>query len=311
MTSKTKTKTKLKSKSVKSVKGHIRNPNYKGKHFKTPEYVKYEKKENKYKEFVKSPLKQLEQREKEVESLIKVNSIAKVIKSPIHPQSDKFTKWVKSLDNPISRKMLLVVPIILFRVSSLIIKNQDIYKQVITVYDQGRSKFKWQDMFLPSKIYQVMLDFFKYIHEKGYVMPISQLFVLIGIFVDDLPRIFTSKDYENLQDLGILEIAKQTARKVIQVQVIAENTLEKQKNDVIQKDFHQKLADTKTQIENTKDLLETSNKIIEKLNTQFDKLEITKSNENPIESIRGTKFTFKTTNRVINIKRGEKRTAEQ
>lgn len=284
MTVKTKTKTKTKS---KSVKGHARNPNYKGKHFKTPEYVKKIEHVNKYKEFLKSPLKQLENREKEVQSLIKVNSIAKVIKSPIHPDTSKFTKWVKSLENPVSRKLLFVVPIILFRVASLIVKNQDIYKQVISVYDEAAGDLDWKDRWLPSKIYKVMADFFNFLYEKG-IKSLPELIVITGIFIDDLPRIFTSKDYNELQDLSILELGKQAGRKVMQVQTIAETAIEKKNNDLIQQRFNRTLEDTKIEIENTKDIIETSNilhKRSNQLREQLDqKLNNLNINNNPYDN---------------------------
>lgn len=304
MTVKTKTKTK-----TKSVKGHARNPNYKGKHFKTPEYVKKIEHVNKYKEFLKSPLKQLEDREKEIKSLIKVNSIAKVIKSPIHPDTSKFTKWVKSLENPVSRKLLFVLPIILFRIASLIVKNQDIYKQVISIYDEAAGNLDWKDRWLPSKIYKVMYDFFNFLYEKG-VRSLPELIVITGIFIDDLPRIFTSKDYNELQDLSILELGKQAGRKVMQVQTIAETATEKKNNDLMQKESIRTLDETLTELRNTKDLLTTSNEVNKKVSDELGRLGIS-SDSPPIESIKGTKFTFAKSIRTVNIKRGEKRTAEQ
>ena len=159
--------------------------------------------------------------------------------------------------------MLLVLPIILFRVSSLIVKNQDIFKQVVKVYDKAASNLEWKDRYLPSKIYTVMADFFHLIKEKG-VISIPEIIVILGLFLDDLPRIFTSKEYDNLEDLSIIELGKQTGRKMMQVQTISETTIQKETDDAIQKNAHRTLDDTLVEIGNIKNTIELSNNLHKK-----------------------------------------------
>lgn len=283
-----KSKTKSKSKSLKnepSAKGHPRNPNYKGKHYKTPEYIKnpVEKKPfvNKYKEFLKEPLKQLEEEKNKIDSLININKITSPIKPLVIIKSEKFDKWVKGIKNPFDKKLLVLLPVILIKLSQLVIMNKDLAKSISGMFidskksadwktwSDGTIWSKWISWSPISNVYLLIKNFFKMIIEHGPI-GVAEIIVLTTLFLDDIPKIFAKKDLENLKDINKMELTKQTMRKILDVNAIGVSVAK-------EKEIQEK------QIELTKGLTKNS-RITEELIEKTDKLQDSIANKAEAEA---------------------------
>ena len=156
---------------MKSIKPqfHPKNPNYLGKKFKTPE-----KKVNKYVVVLENPLKELEDEKKKLESLLELQKSIKKIKSPIRIESKKFDNFIKKMDDAHTKKIAIALPIIIYRLSTLIIKEKDTFGRIFKVFHNTVSGTKdWGKMTFTSKIVQIIYDYMKLMTEKWTVFGYS------------------------------------------------------------------------------------------------------------------------------------------
>jgi len=231
---------------MKSVKVHPKNPNYLGKKFKTPE-----KKVNKYNVFLENPLKELEDEKNKLESLLELQQSIKKIKSPIRIESKKFDNYIKKLDDKHTKKIAIALPIIIYRLSTLIIKQKDTFGTIFKVFHNTVSDTKdWDKMSYTSKVVQILYDYMKLLYEKGTIFGFAEIIILAGIVLDDIPMIIMNNDYIDLKDLAIFQLTKKLAKNVKDLTIVYEAPLkemEKKKEAKQEKEFK---AELNTNIQN-------------------------------------------------------------
>jgi hypothetical protein len=228
---KTLKKSSLKKKPSKEQKPHPKNPNYFGKNYKSPEKKIYV---NKVKEIMEEPLKQIKDDNKKVVSIIKLQKSLHKIPSPMKVESTKFKKFINSLDNIYYRKLVFVLPIILYRLSSLLIHNQGMFLKLMDVYTKNMYTTQtqtWQQMSFISKYYKVIVDYMKIIFEKSSILGTAELIVFASLIVDEIPKILFSTDYKDAEQLAVLKIAKHLAQNVKKVDEIVDNKVNQQQKE--------------------------------------------------------------------------------
>jgi hypothetical protein len=201
---------------VNSGKIHPKNPNYLGKKFKTPE-----KKVNKYNVFLENPLKELEDEKKKLESLLELQKSIQKIKSPIRVESKKFDNFIKKMDDKHTKKIAIALPIIIYRLSTLIIKEKDTFGRIFKVFHNTVSSTKdWDKMSFTSKVVQIIYDYMKLMTEKWTIFGFAELIILAGIVLDDIPMIIMNNDYIDLKDLAIFQLTKKLAKNAKDITVV-------------------------------------------------------------------------------------------
>ena len=187
--------------------------------------------QNKYKTFLDKPIQILDDAHTDVNSLIRLSKKTQKLTSPLTVKATKFDKFVKTISNPVNKKLLLAIPIILFRLSTLLIRNKDIFHTIFKSWhstwnpDDPAEANTWGELPLISKISKIFTDYFNLLFKKSSVLGIAEIIILTGIILDDIPRILVNNDYIKLEDLAVTELAKQLARTTKEVHVVYEAPL--------------------------------------------------------------------------------------
>lgn len=235
-------KLKNSSKKIQSPKGHAKNPNYKGKNYKTPEKKVYV---NKIKELLENPLKDINDNDKKVQSLIKVTKTLEKIKTPVKIESKKFNDFIKRIDNQAYKKILIAIPIIIYRLASLVVINASIFEVIFKAYQGQISTNNWANLSLITKINRIIKDYMQLIFKKQSILGYAELILLAGIVVDDIPRILLNTDYENVQDIAALQLAKKLAETTKKIDKVYEKPIKEAENEKEKQIIHELGEDIK------------------------------------------------------------------
>jgi hypothetical protein len=215
---------KVSSKKV-SPEGHIRNPNYKGKNYKTPE-----KKVNKYFEIITNPLKSLNEERKKIASFLKIEKVIQTVSAPITVQSNKFDAFLKTINNPANRALAIAIPIILVRLSTLIIQNRSLFKDMFSSFSNTTTSANWANSSFYSKIYIILGDYMLSLWKSSGVLGVADLILLAGLLLDDIPKIIKNKDYINVPDINAFKLSQELAKNTKDVAIMYQAP-EKEKKD--------------------------------------------------------------------------------
>lgn len=231
---------------------------------------------NKYKEFLATPLDVLNNTGKDLSKFIKVASKIALQPSPISITSKKFEIFVQTLNTPLNRRIALVLPIIMFRLSALVIRNKDIFLKIFQVWDMTSKhqdvleQINWDQKSFISKIMVFLHDYMKFIF-KNSILGIAELILVTGIILEDIPRIFSNKDYIKLEDISSLELAKHLAKNSKDIAVIYETPAKK--------------AEEKKRLEEAKEASESLSNRIRELRYELDvaTTELSKQNNSTVK----------------------------
>lgn len=230
-------------------------PNYK------PRSPRKQNDNNKYKDFLDNPLKHVEQQDQAVVSLIKLNKSIEKIVVPVKLESTKFNKFIENLNNVHTRRIAKMLPIIMYRLLELVIKNRNTFQTIRNVFYNTPLledySAVWNSYSFVKKIHVIISEYMKIIYKHSTFLGIAELIILGGIVLDDIPSILYSGDYTNLEDISVIPLAKQLAKKTNDVGAIylapitkLEQDQRTAQNQQELKDLHLTLQDIGEQLKN-------------------------------------------------------------
>lgn len=239
-----------------SVKGHPKNPNYFGKNYKSPV-----KKPN-IDEILKEPLRSIKEEDKKIKTMIKLESQLIKLKTPIKVESTKFNKFIKVISSPQNRKLAFILPIILYRLSSLLLANKNVYINFMDVFEKNSDRTEWGSMSLMSKMYVIISDYMKLIYKKSNVLGIAETIILLNIILDEIPRIILATKYDNIDELPVLKLAKHLAQNVKKIDDVMVN---KEKQDEQDKKIQETIILQRQQIETHHEVMTEYKQLLEEI----------------------------------------------
>lgn len=213
MVSKTTPKPKTKTtKKASSVRG------YKGKNFRESKVFKKENKgENKYQGFLNAPIKFLDERSKRINEGIR--DIGKRMSAEIlkfkKPNSERYDKFVISINSDRNRKAAKLLPIILLALLSLALKNKNLISLASGAYLDASVSNSYGTALFGEKVVMVINAFVDVIKKLDIAEKGEIAFTFLSLFLDEIPSLF--KNYSHLDDIQTTALAKHIAKNINEV----------------------------------------------------------------------------------------------
>lgn len=258
-------KTKVKS----PFKGHPKNPNYFGKNYKTPEKKIYPV--NKLNEILKEPIKIIKDEDKKIKSIIKLEQQLIKIPSIVKVESNKFNNFIKNIKIPEYKNFAIILPIILFRLSSLLIANKSTYLGFLEVFRDNTSALKlnnWEKLSFISKVYTIIKDYMVLIFKNGSPLGYAETIILINLILDEIPKIILTKEYNNINEVPVLKLAKHLAQNTKTIKNIEQSQIDQEQTN---KEIQENRVMLRQLIDTNNEITTNYQDILKKVETKFDK----------------------------------------
>lgn len=246
------------------IKPHPKNPNYFGKNYKTQPKKVYPV--NKLNEILKEPIKNIKEEDNRIKSIIKLEQQIIKIKTPVKVESNKFKKFIANIKSPEYRKFAIILPIILYRLSALIIANKSVYLGFLEVFKYNTNTLNltnWENLSFISKIYTIIKDYMILIYKNGSLLGYAETIILINLILDEIPQILLTNQYNNINELPVIKLAKHLAQNTKTIVDIEQNQAKQDKNN-------EELKDNKIML---RQLIETNNEVTTNYNEILKKVE--------------------------------------
>ena len=251
------------------IKGHTKNPNYFGKNYKTQPKKVYPI--NKLNEILKEPLKVIKDENKKIKSIIKLEQQLIKIPSITKIESNKFKKFIQNINVPQYKSLAIILPIILYRLSSLLIANKNVYLSFLEVFKDNTNALNlanWEKLSFISKIYTIIRDYMVLIFKNGTLLGYAETIILIDLISSEIPKIIFTNEYKNISDVPVLKLAKHLAQNTKTINNIEQSQIaQEQMNEEIQEN---KIM-MRQLIETNNEVTTNYNDILKKVETKFDK----------------------------------------
>lgn len=251
------------------IKGHTKNPNYFGKNYKTP--VKKIYPINTLNEILKEPLKVIKDENKKIKSIIKLEQQLIKIPSITKVESNKFKKFIQNINVPQYKSLAIILPIILYRLSSLLIANKNVYLGFLEVFKDNTNALNlanWEKLSFISKFYTIIRDYMVLIFKNGTLLGYAETIILIDLITAEIPKIIFTNEYKNISDVPVLKLAKHLAQNTKAINNIEQSQIaQEQMNDEIRENK----MNMRQLIETNNEVTTNYNDILKKVETKFDK----------------------------------------
>lgn len=252
------------------IKGHTKNPNYFGKNYKTPVKKVYI---NTLNEILKEPLKVIKDENKKIKSIIKLEQQLIKIPSITKVESNKFKKFIQNINVPQYKSLAIILPIILYRLSSLLIANKNTYLGFLEVFKDNTNALKlanWEQLSFISKIYTIIKDYMVLIFKNGTLLGYAETIILIDLITAEIPRIIFANEYKNISDVPVLKLAKHLAQNTKTINNIEQSQIAQEE---MNKEIQEHKMDMRQLIETNNEVTTNYNNLLKKVETNLGKNE--------------------------------------